>query len=88
MNEVAVASVDEDTIEKARAVADCGQIYHLPQRKPGWSEMYAWKVTSRQNVDYVLSAVEPWTLSRRSAAIHVILRGGDRSRTDTALLSA
>lgn len=87
-NEVAVASVDEDTVERARAVADCGQIYCLPRRKPIWSEMYAWKVTARQKVDYVLSAIEPRMLSRRSAAIQEILSGGDRSRTDTALFSA
>ena len=87
-NEVAVASVDKDTIERSRAVADCGQIYCLPRRKPGWSEMYAWKVTARQNVDCVLGAIEPWMLSRRSATIQEILSGGDQSRTDTALFSA
>jgi LAGLIDADG-like domain len=88
MNEVAVATVDKDTAERAQAVAGCGQIYHVPRRRANWSEMYAWKVTSRQNVDHVLRAVQPWMLSRRSAAIRAILGGGDRSWTDIAPLRA
>jgi hypothetical protein len=72
-SEVAIQSVDRDVIERAKQVAGCGQIYFSGRKKAHHRDCYAWKVTSRRNIDYVLAAIEPWMLSRRTAAIRVIL---------------
>jgi hypothetical protein len=72
-SELAVQSVDRDVIERAKHVAGCGQIYFSRRQKVHHRDLYAWKVTSRWNIDRVLAAIEPWMLSRRTAAIRAIL---------------
>jgi hypothetical protein len=72
-NEVAVQSVDRDVIDRAKYIAGCGQIYFSARQKAHHRDLYAWKVTSRRNIDRVLVAIEPWMLSRRTAAIRAII---------------
>jgi len=72
-HEVAVQSVDHDVLIRAKQVTGCGQIYFSGRQKAHHRDQYAWKLTSRRNIDYVLSAIEPWMLSRRKAAIRTIV---------------
>jgi hypothetical protein len=76
-NEISVVSVDQDVLVRAQAVAQCGQIYSQPRQKPHHRDRYAWMITSRQNIDRTLRAIEPWMLSRRAGVIGVILGRGD-----------
>jgi len=74
-HEVNVTSVDEDVILRVRAVASFGQIYPVQRRKAHHRDSWAWKATSRANIEAVLGPIRPWMLSRRSAAIEAVLRG-------------
>ena len=83
-NEVAVQSVDQDVINRAKQVTECGQIYFSSRQKAHHRDRYAWKLTSRRNIDYVLTAIEPWMLSRRKAAIRTIIPS-ERKAEDLSL---